>query len=140
VPETVAEADTVRIKSHRVALKEDEERARAAIETAFEKAGLAAPGIAETLAQAGVETARARPLLAMLLKENRVVKIGDDLALHRSALENLRITLATRRGKRFGVPQFKEWTGVSRKYAIPLLEYLDRERVTRREGNERVIL
>ncbi len=140
VPETVAEADTVRLKSHRVALKVDEERARAAIEAAFEKAGLRAPGIAETLAEAGVETARARPLLAMLLKENRVVKIGDDLALHRSALEVLRAALAARRGARFGVPEFKEWTGVSRKYAIPLLEYLDRERVTRREGNERVIL
>jgi len=48
--------------------------------------------------------------------------------------------LAARRGTRFNVTAFKEWTGVSRKYAIPLLEYLDRERMTRREGNERVIL
>jgi selenocysteine-specific elongation factor len=38
------------------------------------------------------------------------------------------------------VGRFKELTGVSRKYAIPLLEYLDRERVTRRVGNERIIL
>jgi selenocysteine-specific elongation factor len=41
---------------------------------------------------------------------------------------------------RINVALFKEITGLSRKYAIPLLEYLDRERVTRREGDERIIL
>ena len=48
--------------------------------------------------------------------------------------------LAARKPARFTVGDFKKWTGVSRKYAIPLLEYLDRERVTRRDGDERVIL
>jgi selenocysteine-specific elongation factor len=48
--------------------------------------------------------------------------------------------LARHKGERFKVPAFKEWTGASRKYAIPLLEYLDRERVTRREGDIRVVL
>ena len=45
-----------------------------------------------------------------------------------------------RKGVQFAVPQFKDWTGISRKYAIPLLEYLDRERITRREGESRVVL
>jgi selenocysteine-specific elongation factor len=48
--------------------------------------------------------------------------------------------LAERRPARFSVPEFKQWTGISRKYAIPLLEYLDRARVTRREGDQRLIL
>jgi selenocysteine-specific elongation factor len=48
--------------------------------------------------------------------------------------------LAARGSARFSVPAFKDRTGISRKYAIPLLEYLDRERVTRREGDERVVL
>jgi selenocysteine-specific elongation factor len=52
----------------------------------------------------------------------------------------LKALLANHRAERFGVPAFKDWTGISRKYAIPLLEYLDRERVTRREGDERVVL
>ena len=52
----------------------------------------------------------------------------------------MRELLAARKGQRFGVAEFKEWTGVSRKYAIPLLEFLDREQVTRREGDERVVL
>jgi selenocysteine-specific elongation factor len=54
----------------------------------------------------------------------------------------LRQLLAARKSKtsRIDVPAFKEMTGVTRKYAIPLLEYLDRERVTRRQGDERIIL
>jgi selenocysteine-specific elongation factor len=44
------------------------------------------------------------------------------------------------KGPRIGVPVFKELTGITRKYAIPLLEYLDRQRLTRRIGDERVIL
>jgi selenocysteine-specific elongation factor len=52
----------------------------------------------------------------------------------------LRRTLAERKGARFSVPEFKDWTGVSRKYAIPLLEFLDRERITRREGDSRIVL
>ena len=61
---------------------------------------------------------------------------------HRDALDALRRALAAYKVKspKIGVAQFKELTGVSRKYAIPLLEYLDRERVTRRVGDERLIL
>ena len=55
-------------------------------------------------------------------------------------MEKLRAMLAAHIGTRFNVGTFKDWTGISRKYAIPLLEYLDRERVTRREGDERVVL
>ena len=94
----------------------------------------------EVLAKSGVEAARARSLLQILLREKRLVRISDDLVFHQSAIEKLRAMLAERKGSRFGVPSFKEWTGVSRKYAIPLLEYLDREKGTRREGDERVVL
>jgi selenocysteine-specific elongation factor len=59
---------------------------------------------------------------------------------HPAAIQSLRALLAQRKGTHFGVPEFKDWTGISRKYAIPLLEYLDRERVTRRDGDSRVIL
>lgn len=85
-------------------------------------------------------TPRARSLLQILLREKRLVKVADDLLFHPSALDAVRGMLGARRGARFTVPEFKDWTGVSRKYAIPLLEYLDRERVTRREGDARVIL
>jgi selenocysteine-specific elongation factor len=136
----VAEGDTVRAREHRVALREDEEQAREAIERAFERAGLATPALSEVLANSGVEPARARSLLAILLRGKRLVRVGDDLVFHRSAIENLRAMLAARKPCRFSVGEFKDWTGVSRKYAIPLLELLDRERITRREGDRRLIL
>ena len=55
-------------------------------------------------------------------------------------MASLRSLLAQRKGQRFSVPEFKDWTGISRKYAIPLLEYLDREHVTQRRGEQRLIL
>jgi len=78
--------------------------------------------------------------LQILLKDRRLIRIGDDLVYHHTAMAALRALLATRKGQRFTVPEFKDWTGVSRKYAIPLLEFLDRERLTRRDGDARVVL
>ncbi|HEY1336108.1 MAG TPA: SelB C-terminal domain-containing protein, partial [Bryobacteraceae bacterium] len=138
--ELVVEGETVRSRSHKVVLKADEEQARAAIERAFDQAGLATPAVPEVLAKSGVEAARARTLLEILLREKRLVRISEDLVFHRSALDRLREMLADRKASRFNVASFKEWTGISRKYAIPLLEYLDREHVTRRVGDERVVL
>jgi selenocysteine-specific elongation factor len=139
-PDLISDGEVVRARSHKLVLKEDEEQARAKIEGAFEGAGLAVPALADVLAKSGVEATRARTLLQILLREKRLVRISDELVFHQNAVERLRALLAERRGQRFAVPAFKEWTGVSRKYAIPLLEFLDREHVTRREGDERVVL
>jgi selenocysteine-specific elongation factor len=136
----VAEGENVRLASHKVALKQDEEEATAKIEAQFRDGGLAVPSTAEVLAKSGVEAARARSLLQILLKNRKLVRIGDELIYHASAVEALRKSLAGRKGARFSVAEFKDWTGVSRKYAIPLLEFLDREHVTRRDGDQRVVL
>ena len=136
----VAEGELVRLRTHKVVLKEDEAQARSKIERAFEEAGLAVPALPEVLAKSGVEPARGRSLLQILLREKRLVRINDDLVFHQTAIGQLRELLGAHKGERFRVPEFKDWTGISRKYAIPLLEFLDRERVTRREGDERVVL
>ena len=136
----VAEADLLRLTAHKVTFKEDEDAALAKIETAFEQAGLAVPATTEVLANSGVEPARARSLLQILIRRQRLVKVGDDLVFHTSAIAALNAILADRKGLRFSVPEFKQWTQVSRKYAIPLLEFLDRERRTRRDGDTRVVL
>ena len=138
--DVVAEGEIVRLPGHAPVMREDEEHARQAIERAFEQAGLAVPTVAEVLAQAGVEAGRARTLLEVLLREKRLVRINQQLVFHHSAMEKLRSLLARHRPARFSVPDFKEWTGISRKYAIPLLEYLDRTHVTRREAGQRLIL
>jgi selenocysteine-specific elongation factor len=138
--ELAADGETVRLRTHNVVLKQDEEQARAAIEQAFERAGLAVPAVAEVLGKSGVEAARARSLLQILIREKRLIRISEDLVFHQSAIHNLRHLLAGRKSTRFNVGSFKDWTGISRKFAIPLLEYLDREHVTRREGDERLVL
>ena len=135
-----AKSDTLHLASHKVALKQDESEAMAKIERAFETAGLAVPSTAEVLAKSGVEPARAKTLLQILLREHRLISLSDDLVFHASAIATLRSLLAGHKGERFAVAEFKDWTGISRKYAIPLLEFLDRERVTRREGDTRIVL
>jgi selenocysteine-specific elongation factor len=136
----VAEGDIVRLASHRVALQEEEQMAAERIEGLFREGGLAVPATREVLAKSGIEGTRARALLQILIRERKLVKVGEDLIYHVSALELLRRTLAARKGSRFSVTEFKDWTGISRKYAIPLLELLDREHVTRREGDARIVL
>jgi selenocysteine-specific elongation factor len=136
----VAEGETVRLATHQVVLKQDEEQATAAIERAFREAGLGVPAVNDVLSKSGVAAGRARSLLERLLKQGRLIRISGELVFHRSAIDALRARLAERRGERLSVAQFKELAGISRKYAIPLLEYLDRERVTRREGDQRVVL
>ena len=68
--------------------------------------------------------------------------MGRGLLVHRETLDTLKKDVLQRwpPGSRLDVGGFKELTGLSRKYVIPLLEYLDRERVTRRAGNDRLIL
>jgi selenocysteine-specific elongation factor len=89
-----------------------------------------------------VDKARAQKLVTLLLRDRVLVKLADELVFHHSALEQLRQLMTAQKAKspKIDVGAFKDLTGVSRKYAIPLLEYLDRERVTRRVGDERVIV
>lgn len=136
----VAEGEHLRLKSHQLHLKQDEEAALGKIEKAFEEAGLAVPALAEVLAKCGVEAARSRSLLQILFRQRKLFRISEDLVYHHSAIETLKQMLAAHKGERFAVPTFKDWTGVSRKYAIPLLEFLDRERITRRDGDDRIVL
>jgi len=135
-----SDGEALRLASHKIALKQDEAEASAKIEQAFREAGLAVPGVTEVLGKSGIEAARARTILQLLLREKKLVRISDDLVFHTGAIQSLRELLAARKGSRFAVPEFKDWTGISRKYAIPLLEFLDRERLTRREGDVRLVL
>jgi selenocysteine-specific elongation factor len=126
-----------------IELQADEQQAKEKIEAAFRAAALAVPAVKEVLAGLKVEAKRAEKLLHILLREKVLVRITPELIFHRMALAHLKEQLLTYkkgRGERISVPGFKDLTGVTRKYAIPLLEYLDRERVTRRMGDERVIL
>lgn len=126
-----------------ITLQADEQEAKDKIEGAFRTAGLVVPSVKEVLSGLAVEARRAEKLLHILLREKNLTRVSPELIFHHAALADLKEQLSTykrSKGDRISVPGFKDLTGITRKYAIPLLEYLDRERVTRRMGDERVIL
>jgi selenocysteine-specific elongation factor len=134
--------DLIRLPGRGVVMKDEEAESRKKIEDAFATAGLKVPALQEVIAGLKVDKARAQKIVTFLLREKLLIKISEELVFHRSSLEKLRRLLAAQKSKspKMDVAKFKELTGVSRKYAIPLLEYLDREHVTRRVGDAREIL
>ena len=134
--------ELVRLPGRGVVMKDEEAQSKKIIEEAFTTAGLKVPALQEVIAGLKIDKARAQKIVTLLLRDRVLVKVSDELVFHRDALEQLRRDLAGYKTKsaKIDVAKFKELTGVTRKYAIPLLEYLDRERVTRRVGDVREIL
>lgn len=137
-----AVGELVHLAGRGVIMKDDEAESKKIIEQAFASAGLKVPSLKEVLAGLKVDRVRAQKIVTLLLRDKSLIKISDELVFHQSALMDLRQKIAALKNStsKIDVARFKDMTGVSRKYAIPLLEYLDRERVTRRVGDERVIL
>ena len=136
------DGEIVRLAGHRIEFQQDEQEARERIVSIFRDAALKVPMMRELLPKLPVDPSRARKILQTLLREGVVVKVSQDLVFHRDSVEHLKSLLKERksRSKAISVPAFKDLAGISRKYAIPLLEYLDREKITRRVGDERLIL
>ena len=134
--------EQVRLAGRGVVMKDEEAEAKKKIEDAFSGAGLEVPYLKDVLAKLPIDKARAQKIVTLLLRDRVLIKVTDDLVFHRSALDELRKRLLAFKTKSasIDVAGFKDLTGVTRKYAIPLLEYFDRERVTRRVGDKREIL
>jgi selenocysteine-specific elongation factor len=135
--------DRVALASHRLELSPEEERVRAAIERLFRDAGLKPPDRATLAASVGAQQAVVDRMLQLLQRQKVLVKLDVPL-FHEDALKQLKADVSalkqTLSPARIDVSTFKERYGVTRKFAIPLLEYLDRERVTRRAGDSRIVL
>ena len=141
---TIAVRERVALASHRLELSPEEDRARAAIERAYRDAGLTPSDAAAIAAAAGIAPAVADRVMKLLLRQKILVRV-DVLVFHDETLRRLKDAVAGLKvsaggAARIDVATFKERFGVTRKFAIPLLEYLDRERVTRRMGETRVVL
>lgn len=134
--------DQVHLPGKQVVMRDDEAETKQRMEEVFAKAGLKVPTLKEALAGVKVDAVRAQKIVTLLLREKVLIKIADDLVFHQRTLEELKQLVRAYKAKspKIDVSRFKELTGVTRKYAIPLLEHLDRERVTRRAGDERIIL
>ena len=134
------DGELVRLAGRRIVMQADEREARETMLRAFENAALQAPALKQFLPTLNIDEARCRSILQTLLREGLLLKVTDDLVFHGGAVAALRRSLAPLRGKPISVPEFKELAGVSRKYAIPLLEYFDKQRITRRSGNTRIVI
>jgi selenocysteine-specific elongation factor len=134
--------ELVRLPGRGVVMKDDEVESKKIIEAAFASAGLKVPALKDVMAGLKIDRIRAQKIVTLLLRDKILVKISEELVFHRDALAHLRRLLSAEKIKspKIDVGRFKDLAGVSRKYAIPLLEYLDREHVTRRVGDARVIL
>lgn len=144
----VTEKDLVRLREHKADLSTADSTLRDKIAAIYETARLEPPTLDQALESAGVESAQrahARKILQMLVDNGTLVRAQAEMFLHITAINTLRQLLQDFASKHepdrlINVAQFKELAGVSRKFAIPLLEYLDQERVTRRAGDKRIIL
>jgi selenocysteine-specific elongation factor len=149
VLEQLAQAGTIRLRdrvglaSRKPSLSDEESAARDAVEAALQRGGLAPPDLGGLAAALGLRTDLAERAARILQRQQSIVRIGE-LWFHTEALSRLKAEVAALKrpglDTRIDVTAFKERYGLTRKFAIPLLEYLDRERVTRRSGDSRIVL
>lgn len=144
----VTEKEIVRLESHKVDLSEKDTKLRELFEQLYLKAGVETVTLDELMAQAQVaatERVRARRVLQLLIDAGKLVRVHGEMFMHERVIDDLRRKLLDFGAKHepdrlIDVAAFKELAGVSRKYAIPLLEFFDRTQVTRRAGDKRIIL
>ncbi len=134
--------DLVHEAGRNVTLSSEEDTGKTVILDVFRSAGLKVPPVEEVLSKVKMEPRRSKQIVQLLVREGALIRVTSDLMFHKDSIAELREKLIARRAvhPKITVGEFKGLTGVTRKYAIPLLEYFDRERITRREGDSRVIL
>ncbi|MFM9903146.1 MAG: selenocysteine-specific translation elongation factor [Pyrinomonadaceae bacterium] len=140
----VAENDTIRMTAHRAEFSPEEIFIISNLRETYRGAGLAVPSLSDALAAATANTSQARKLFQTFLDSGEIIKVTEDLFFERTVIEKL-VGLIQQYGDKspdrtIDVSKFKELAGVSRKYAIPLLEYFDRRKITQRVGDKRIIL
>ena len=133
------EQEVLHLAEHKVTLGQDQEKVREEIESIYREGGLQPPYFKELADQFPERTAR--DVLQLMTQEGVLVKVKEDLYFHRKAVAGLRERLVAflKEHGEITTPQFKEMTGASRKYAIPLIEHFDLNQVTVRVGDNRVL-
>ena len=136
-----ADRDKVRLASHEVRLTAEQQKAADRLEQDFLSAAAAPPSPEEALARAGLSGDEEHELFQVLLEARKLVRVKESLYFHAQALDAIQDKLVTmlRERKEIGPGDIKDLLGISRKYAIPLLEFFDSRRVTTRVGERRVL-
>jgi selenocysteine-specific elongation factor len=146
--EVIAKQDVIKLKTHNLELTNEENTIRERLRKTFEDAKLEVPTLETALNQSisGTKSSReiARKVFQLLLNSSEIVKINEDFYFKQKEIEKLTEKLKSFANKStdrmIDVSAFKELAGVSRKFAIPILEYFDREKITRRAADKRLIL
>ena len=143
----IRDRETVRLASHSSRLDPEEEHVVATLRHIFRDARLEVPKLDDAISEAmlgqNMDRDKVKRLLTTLVDAGEVVKVTDEFYFSRDALDELiaKLRAYSVGGKQaIDVPAFKQLAGVSRKYAIPLLEYFDREKITQRVGETRRII
>jgi len=134
-----AEEETVRLADHKVSLGTDQTDIKKKIIETYKKSGLTPPYFRELTKTFDVDAARANDVLMLLVDEGIIIKTKEDLYFHTNAVKDLQnklVDFLTSNGE-ITTPQFKDMTGASRKFVIPLIEYFDSKKVTLRIGDIR---
>ena len=139
--EVLVEKDKLRLSTHRVSLRDDQERVKNKVERLFAEAGLQSPSIKELASKLSTDESEVRNVVRLLVEEGVMIKAKEDLYFHAQAVEKLKAELIQflRAHHEITTAEFKELTKVSRKYAIPLIEYFDNSKVTIRVGEKRLL-
>jgi selenocysteine-specific elongation factor len=137
----VIDKDKVRGADHAVRLTPAQQAASDRIEAEFREAGVAPPTLEEAFAKVGLAGSSAQALAQLLVESRRLVRIREGLYFHAEPLQVAvdRVVAFLRENQAITPQQIKDLLGISRKYAIPLLEWLDTQRLTLRVGDKRVL-
>jgi selenocysteine-specific elongation factor len=135
----VLDDDTVRLAAHKVSLQVDQKAVKQRITDIYRENGLTPPYFRDIVKALDVDAKAAKSVLELLVGEGTLIKVKEDLYYDRNALETLKDKLVTHlleKGE-ISTPEFKDMTGASRKYVIPLIEHFDATNVTIRVGDIR---
>jgi selenocysteine-specific elongation factor len=137
----VVDRDKVRGAGHSIRLTPDQQAASDRIETEFRDAGVAPPTLEEAFSKLGLTGSSPQALAQLLVERRRLVRVREGLYFHAEPLEVAvgRVVAFIRTHQAITPQEIKDLLGISRKYAIPLLEWLDGQRVTVRVGDKRVL-
>jgi len=140
--EVVQEESMLRLAGHEVALKADEEELQRELLSWYESKGLSTPTVRETMDNfSGYSEKMLKGVLDLLLREGKLVKISETLYYERKLIDDLvaKVVAEMQSKGQIDAPGFKDLTGLTRKFSIPILEYLDRIKLTIRVGDARVL-
>ena len=136
-----SDKDNVRLASHLVQLAGEEDTLRRSIASTYTQAGLTPPSLADVLNGFKDQKAKAQNIVKLMIKDGELIKINEDLCFTGEALTRLREKYKAQlvRDGQATPATFKDLTGLSRKYIIPLMEYFDTSKLTVRVGDHRIL-